>query len=29
MAKEIFVAFGIDVDAVVGWLGSYGGELTR
>jgi peptidoglycan/xylan/chitin deacetylase (PgdA/CDA1 family) len=29
MAKEIFVAFGIDVDAVGGWLGSYGGEVTR
>lgn len=26
MAKEILVAFGIDVDAVGGWLGSYGGE---
>src|SRR5690554_1175876 len=26
MAKEIFVAFGVDVDAVGGWLGSYGGE---
>ena len=26
MAKEIFVAYGIDVDAVGGWLGSYGGE---
>lgn len=26
MAKEIKVAFGIDVDAVGGWLGSYGGE---
>jgi peptidoglycan/xylan/chitin deacetylase (PgdA/CDA1 family) len=26
VAKEIFVAFGIDVDAVGGWLGSYGGE---
>ena len=26
MAKEIFVAFGVDVDAVAGWLGSYGGE---
>ncbi|MEU7696229.1 hypothetical protein OHB01_07385 [Microbispora hainanensis] len=25
MAKEIFVAFGIDVDAVGGRLGSYGG----
>jgi peptidoglycan/xylan/chitin deacetylase (PgdA/CDA1 family) len=26
MPKEIFVAFGSDVDAVGGWLGSYGGE---
>jgi peptidoglycan/xylan/chitin deacetylase (PgdA/CDA1 family) len=26
MAKEIVCAFGIDVDAVAGWLGSYGGE---
>ncbi len=26
MAKDIKVAFGIDVDAVGGWLGSYGGE---
>jgi peptidoglycan/xylan/chitin deacetylase (PgdA/CDA1 family) len=26
MAKEIFVGFGVDVDAVAGWLGSYGGE---
>ena len=26
MAKEIFVAFGVGVDAVAGWLGSYGGE---
>lgn len=26
MAKEILVSFGIDVDAVAGWLGSYGGE---
>ena len=26
MAKEIYVALGIDVDAVGGWLGSYGGE---
>ncbi len=26
MAKEIFVAYGIDVDAIGGWLGSYGGE---
>lgn len=24
--KEIICAFGIDVDAVAGWLGSYGGE---
>src|SRR3981081_2116199 len=26
MAKEIFWGLGIDVDAVAGWLGSYGGE---
>ncbi|MCL2803060.1 MAG: polysaccharide deacetylase [Micrococcales bacterium] len=26
MSKEIFVAFGVHVDAVGGWLGSYGGE---
>jgi peptidoglycan-N-acetylglucosamine deacetylase len=26
MSKEIHCAFGIDVDAVAGWLGSYGGE---
>jgi peptidoglycan-N-acetylglucosamine deacetylase len=26
MAKEILVAYGIDVDAVAGWLGSYGGQ---
>ena len=26
MPKEIKCAFGIDVDAVAGWLGSYGGE---
>ena len=25
MAKEIFCAYGIDVDAVAGWIGSYGG----
>ncbi|EPN65743.1 polysaccharide deacetylase, partial [Pseudomonas syringae pv. actinidiae ICMP 19079] len=24
MAKEILCAFGVDVDAVAGWLGSYG-----
>lgn len=26
MGKDILVAFGVDVDAVAGWLGSYGGE---
>jgi peptidoglycan/xylan/chitin deacetylase (PgdA/CDA1 family) len=26
MAKDILVAYGVDVDAVAGWLGSYGGE---
>jgi len=26
MAKEILVAYGIDVDAVSGWIGTYGGE---
>jgi peptidoglycan-N-acetylglucosamine deacetylase len=26
MAKEIQCAYGVDVDAVAGWLGSYGGE---
>jgi peptidoglycan/xylan/chitin deacetylase (PgdA/CDA1 family) len=26
MAKEIFVSFGVDIDAVAGWLGSYGGQ---
>jgi peptidoglycan/xylan/chitin deacetylase (PgdA/CDA1 family) len=26
MAKDFKVSFGIDVDAVAGWLGSYGGE---
>lgn len=26
MAKQIFVSYGVDVDAVAGWLGSYGGE---
>ena len=26
MPKEIFCAFGVDIDAVAGWLGSYGGE---
>ncbi|MBB3083958.1 polysaccharide deacetylase family protein [Geodermatophilus sabuli] len=26
MSKEILVAFGVDIDAVAGWLGSYGGQ---
>lgn len=26
MVKEIHVAFGVDLDAVAGWLGSYGGQ---
>jgi peptidoglycan/xylan/chitin deacetylase (PgdA/CDA1 family) len=26
MVKEILCSFGVDVDAVAGWLGSYGGE---
>ncbi len=26
MAKEILCGFGVDVDAVAGWLGSYGGD---
>src|SRR5689334_10561015 len=26
MAKEILCAYGVDVDAVAGWLGSYQGE---
>lgn len=26
MTKKILVAYGVDVDAVAGWLGSYGGE---
>ena len=26
MAKDIICGFGVDVDAVAGWLGSYGGE---
>jgi peptidoglycan-N-acetylglucosamine deacetylase len=26
MSKEIHCSFGVDVDAVAGWLGSYGGE---
>ena len=26
MPKDILCAFGVDIDAVAGWLGSYGGE---
>jgi hypothetical protein len=26
MTKEILCGFGIDVDALAAWLGSYGGE---
>src|SRR6201987_6203847 len=26
MTKDILCAFGVDIDAVGGWLGSYGGE---
>lgn len=26
MSKEIFALYGVDVDAVAGWLGSYGGQ---
>jgi hypothetical protein len=26
MAKEIQCVIGVDIDAVAGWLGSYGGE---
>lgn len=26
MSKDIQITFGVDVDAVGGWLGSYGGE---
>ncbi|KZV86906.1 glycoside hydrolase/deacetylase [Exidia glandulosa HHB12029] len=26
MARQILIGFGVDVDAVAGWLGSYGGE---
>src|SRR4029077_8433887 len=26
MTKEILCSIGVDVDAVAGWLGSYGGE---
>ena len=26
MPKEIMAVFGVDIDAVAGWLGSYGGE---
>ncbi len=26
MAKDIRVSIGVDVDAIAGWLGSYGGQ---
>jgi hypothetical protein len=26
MAKDIQICLGVDVDAVAGWLGSYGGQ---
>jgi hypothetical protein len=26
MSRRILCGFGVDVDAVAGWLGSYGGE---
>jgi peptidoglycan-N-acetylglucosamine deacetylase len=26
VAKQILCGFGVDIDAVAGWLGSYGGE---
>jgi hypothetical protein len=26
MSKKILCSIGVDVDAVAGWLGSYGGE---
>ena len=26
MAKQILCAFGVDLDAIAGWIGSYGGE---
>jgi hypothetical protein len=29
VAKEILCGFGVDVDAVAGWLGSYGGPGCR
>ena len=29
MAKEILCGFRVDVDAVAGWLGSYGGRTRR
>ncbi len=28
MAKDILVSYGVDFDAVAGWLGSYGGERS-
>jgi hypothetical protein len=29
MTKEILCGFGVDVDAVAGWLGSYAGRIRR
>lgn len=26
MGKKVLVGYGVDIDAVAGWLGSYGGE---
>ena len=26
MVKKVLVGYGVDIDAVAGWLGSYGGE---
>lgn len=26
MGKRVLITYGVDVDAVAGWLGSYGGE---
>jgi len=26
MVKRVLVGYGVDIDAVAGWLGSYGGE---
>lgn len=26
MGKKVLISYGVDVDAVCGWLGSYGGD---